>query len=450
MQLPESFYPIMRETLGADYEAYQKLLFGVPYRGLRVQERKITAEKLKAVLRVTMEKTPFCSNGYYIDHAITGLGNHPLHHGGAFYLQEPSAMSAVTAMELQNGDKVLDLCAAPGGKTTQIGEQIGDNGLLVSNEIIAARANILASNVERWGLANTIVLNEHPEKICAKFSGFFDKVLVDAPCSGEGMLRREPNAAAQWKPENRIMCAKRQLKILESAAKAVRTGGTLVYSTCTLSGEENEQVIEAFLNSHKEFVLSPISACFGRPAYRRLCNLPEIEKARRILYMDGGEGHFVAKMNKISDTGSVPVATQPENTQPVEPAFIEFWQQQFQTPLPAGRLRQMRDKIVLLPENTPDFTGLKVIKPGVWCGEIRKGRFLPHHALYMIKTAPECNAALRLYAGDKRVTDFLRGMEIPCDGKGYTAVCFEDVVIGFGKASNGVLKNHYPKGLRII
>lgn len=269
------------------------------FKGLRVNTLKIDPERFMK-FHLAAAPTPFCKEGFYIP-SEEKLGNHPLHHAGAFYLQEPSAMSAVTALDPRPGDRVLDLCAAPGGKSTQIAARLWGVGFLLSNEIVKSRANILLSNIERMGVSNAAVTNCHPDVIAEACFEAFDKVLVDAPCSGEGMIRKDSTILENWSEENVAACALRQQKILNSAARCLKPGGVLVYSTCTFSKEEDEDVIEQFLKEHSEFSLEPITERFGRPAI----GLPS---ARRILWTDGGEGHFVARLRKSSDDSKTAIS----------------------------------------------------------------------------------------------------------------------------------------------
>ena len=231
----------MQALLGDEYEQFLQYYNGDNFRGLRVNTLKCTAQQLQAALSCSLQPTPFCPDGYYLPEELTG--NHPLHHAGAFYMQEPSATSAVEMLGVQPGEQVLDLCAAPGGKSTQIAAKLQGKGLLWSNEIVKSRANILLSNIERMGVRNAVVSNCHPETLCAAMSGQFDRVLVDAPCSGEGMFRKNSDAKTEWSAEHVRSCAERQLHILNSAKTALKPGGVLVYSTCTFSREENESVI---------------------------------------------------------------------------------------------------------------------------------------------------------------------------------------------------------------
>ncbi|MBQ1507084.1 MAG: RsmB/NOP family class I SAM-dependent RNA methyltransferase, partial [Ruminococcus sp.] len=240
----DEFLLRMKSLLGDEFENFLDNYDRPVQKGIRVNTLKCSPEKLEKLLKIELTPTPFCAEGRYIPEGAEQLGNSPLHHCGAFYIQEPSASSAVELLGVEKGDFVLDLCAAPGGKSTQIGAKLGGTGLLWSNEIVKNRANILLSNIERMGISNAVVSSEHPERLCGALEGYFDKVLVDAPCSGEGMFRKNCEARREWSVEHVKSCAERQLNILNSAKHAIKDGGALVYSTCTFSREENEEVIE--------------------------------------------------------------------------------------------------------------------------------------------------------------------------------------------------------------
>ncbi len=441
MNLPERFLECMSNTLGKDYDEYIEYLEKAPYRGLRVNTLKASTEKVKNVVDFLLSKTPFCEQGYYIDNELKGVGNHPYHHAGAFYLQEPSAMSAVEALDIEKGDKVLDLCAAPGGKSTQIAAKLDGTGLLWANEYVLTRAKILYSNIERCGVKNAVVSNADSSQIAKNLQGFFDKVLVDAPCSGEGMIRREQNAVTEWKIENREMCAIRQAEILDNAAKCLKQDGVLVYSTCTLSLEENEYTVEAFLDRHSDFELVEIDKPFGRNGYTTRTRL-----TKRILFADGGEGHFVAKFRKIGFENCF--VKDFENYSDSNNIFKEFYNSVFNDS--AENLHINNDVVYLLPNFYPNTKGIRILKAGVKAGEIVKKRFVPSHELFVSKSVGDIKQVENLSLSDQRVQEFLKGLEIDCDKKGFVGVAVDGIMLGFGKASNGKLKNHYPKGLRIF
>ena len=290
--------------LGGEYEAFRAEYEKPHRRGVRLNTLKCDAETLARTLPFPLAPTPFSPLSYYAPEAVR-MASLPLYHAGAFYSQEPSASSAVTLLDPQPGEKVLDLCAAPGGKSTQIAALTGDRGLLWSNEVVRSRASALASNLERMGVKNAVVSSVYPEVLAEKLEGYFDRVLVDAPCSGEGMFRRDPQAIAEWSPAHVEACAARQLAILGSAPRCVREGGVLVYSTCTFSEEENEGVVRAFLRENPGFVLEKPDVAFGRPAYG--------VDAVRIFPMDGGEGHFAARFRRTAPNR---YATRPYDEKP--------------------------------------------------------------------------------------------------------------------------------------
>lgn len=355
-------------------------------------------------------------------------------------------MAPAALLHPQPGDRVLDLCAAPGGKSTQLADALDGSGLLVANEIHPKRAKILARNIERMGIANALVLNMHPRDLELLFAGFFDKIMVDAPCSGEGMFRKEDAAAADWSPETVAMCAHRQREILQSAAKLLRPGGVLCYSTCTFAPEEDEGVIAWFLTRHPEF--SPMAADApwfdsARPEWADPY-VPEITKGFRLWpHKLGGEGHFSILLKKsgsdhtASLSGPKPIATPPELL-----AFLDA----LNITLPAGTLAVLGSALYLLPPGCPDLKGLKVLRPGLELGTLRKNRFEPAHALalWLSSAAQTANYS----ADDPALLDYLHGQVLSGTQQGWTLVTVDNFSLGWAKGSGGQLKNHFPKGLR--
>lgn len=439
MELPAAFEKRMQEMLGAEYEAFRASYDQPHKRGVRLNTLKCDAETLAKALPFPLVQTPFSPLSYYAP-TDAKMASFPLYHAGAFYSQEPSASSAVTLLSPKAGDRVLDLCAAPGGKSTQIAALTGDCGLLWSNEVVRSRASVLASNLERMGVRSAVVSSEYPDVLAEKLAGYFDKVLVDAPCSGEGMFRRDPDAVAEWSPEHVEACASRQLAILNSAARCVQEDGVLVYSTCTFSEAENEGVVRAFLKENPGFVLEKPEVSFGRPAFG--------VDAVRIFPMDGGEGHFAARFRRIAPNSSaaLPYSYKPDKV--AEPLARALYAELFSDA--PGRFARVKDRVVLLPDELPDLSGLGVLRAGVEFGELKKNRIEPAHGVFMASHAKCCRSVLRLPHDNPAVRAFLRGEEIPAgDLRGYTAVAVDGIVTGFGKASGGVLKNKFPKGLRI-
>ncbi len=444
--LPEDFCTEIKNILKDESYLYFESFGKEPYRGISVNRLKASPEKIKELLPFKIKKSPFYRDGWYIPTDENGVGNLPVHHSGAIYIQEPSATSAVTLLDIREGEKVLDLCAAPGGKSSQIASCLNGTGLLWSNEVVRSRANILLSNFERMGIENGVVSSCRPEILCERLGGYFDKVLVDAPCSGEGMFRKNNAAVVEWSREHVISCANRQLSILCSAAECVKTNGVLVYSTCTFSYEENEGVIKRFLEKNPDFEPEDINEKFGRKT--------DITGARRITPIEGGEGHFAARLRRKNEKTAVvePYHIHQKNSKNkdlynllqkmIGSIFIET---------PDGILTVINDKAFIIPKDLPDINGLNVIRAGVFAGECKKNRIEPQHALFMSSKPEKLQRVLNLDQNDFRITQFLKGQEIDCSGEnGYTAVALDGIITGFGKCSNGKLKNKYPKGLRIL
>ena len=437
------FFDRMKSFMGDEYDRYLETVDKEPYHAIRVNTLKTSAQELLPLLPFAGEQVPFCGEGYYV--SADKLGKHPLHHAGAFYVQEPSAMSAVTALDVRPGDKVLDLCAAPGGKSTQIASALGGTGLLWANEIVRPRAHILLSNIERMGAKNAVVSNMTPEALCSALAGYFDKVLVDAPCSGEGMFRKDRDAVYEWSLEHTLSCAVRQKAILDSAVAAVRPGGVLVYSTCTFSPEENEGVVEFFLQNHPEFELVNIAAKFGEPS---------MGKARRIYPFHGGEGHFVARFKKNGGKeyrGGMYRYQEPtkDERQRIEAFLFDLLRNHS-----FRHFTVIDDRILDLPdiELLPDLSGMNILRAGVKLGDFKKDRIEPHHNLATALTPGEFKRRLLLGSGDSLTARYISGEELELDFwiNGYAAVVVDGITLGLGKAVDGRLKNKYPKGLRTL
>lgn len=444
MELSREFLREMEALLGQQYPAFLSCYEQSAYRGIRRNPLKCDEETLQKALPFPLHKTPFSPLSYYSP-AETKLGAFAAHHAGMFYAQEPSAASAVTLLDPKPGEKILDLCAAPGGKTTQIASLTGDAGLLVANEIVRNRASVLASNLERMGVRNAVVTSCRPDRLEENFAGYFDKILVDAPCSGEGMFRHDPTAVTEWTPASPEACAARQAEILDSAAKMLRPGGTMVYSTCTFSTAENEGSMDAFLARHPDFEAMPVYVSFGRPAWNG--------HAVRIWPMDGGEGHFAALLRSKEDT-ALDYSSDSKLPQ-IEPNLLKeataLWNDCFNSE-PDGNFYHLKqsDTIYVVPQSLPSFEGIPVVRYGYEFAKIVGSRLEPCHGAFLCRKAGECRSIVNFDADDPTLSAYLRGEEIPCDPflRGYTAVCVCGVPLGFGKASNGRLKNKYPKGLR--
>lgn len=456
MHLPPKFEERMRLLLQDEYDAFMKG-YDLPLRrGLRINSAKIDIDNFFKVFPHPLEGAPFSEECFYLD-SPHKAGSDPLHHAGAYYMQEPSASSAVSILDPQPGEWILDLCAAPGGKSTQIAARIGENGLLWSNEYVASRAKILQQNLERCGVRNAIISNRDTAPLCQHLEGMFDAVLVDAPCSGEGMFRKEPQALTEWSENNILLCATRQQEILNNAAKAVKPGGRLVYSTCTFAPEENECVVAAFLNAHPDFTLLPIDVKWGRPGFNAervqpfatdLVTEENLSYCRRIFPQHGGEGHFIALLQRDGDfTASHYSSYTPPAKDPYREEAAALYADCF-TDTPEGEFVTFGDQVRLLPCSMPDCKGFG--SAGVAVASVCKNRLEPCHSIFIASRSEHCRRALHFNGHDPLLIAFLHGEEIPCDEKGWTAVCVNGCVVGFGKASGGKLKNRYPKGLRLL
>lgn len=443
MNLPERFCLRMKEMLGTEYDSFLEACEQSPvFTGLRINTTKQNAKERVFETFGNMEAVPWCNEGFYADKSKIS-GNHPYHMSGLFYFQEPSAMVAVSALPIDEGDFVLDLCAAPGGKSTQAGAKLNNTGLLISNEIIKKRSEILSENIERFGFKNTIVTNESPQKLAEKYSEFFDKIIVDAPCSGEGMFRKEPQAVTEWSVEHVESCALRQRNILDCAVKLLKKGGMLIYSTCTFSIEENEENARYLINEHgltlQEIKLDGISQGIDMPEAGRL--FPHIQQ---------GEGHFAVLFKKeYGSENAEPMKKRGQNAdiKAAEKLYREF-ENKFLNIRMNGEFYLFGEKLYLMPFAV-DIDKIKVVRLGLLLGECKKNRFEPSHALALALTAQDFKNTINLSHDDKILTQYLTGNVIQCDKNGYTAVLADGFPVGWGKASQGMLKNHYPKYLRL-
>lgn len=380
---------------------------------------------------------PWAENGYYL-HFSSLAGSQPAHEAGAYYLQEPSAMAAAAALHPLPGEKVLDLCAAPGGKSTQLGAYLQGMGTLICNEPVPGRAQILSRNVERMGITNAVVISALPEELSPRWPGWFDKILVDAPCSGEGMFRKHPESRLEWHAASPEGCAQRQGHILSHAAKMLRPGGLLAYSTCTFNPIENEGMVQGFLLAHPEFSLRPFS----------LPGLGACDGMMRLWpHLIRGEGHFVALMEKAADAPGPKKERNPQTgiTAPGkgERALAQdFLQAHFDASLAPNAL--FAGRLTMAPE-TPDLRGVKVLRLGLHLGEIKGKVFAPDHALSL---ALPCKRQLDV--DEEAARAYQNGQVLPCpeEQKGWITPVYQGLQLGWGKASQGQIKNHYPKGLR--
>ena len=427
--LPEEFLRRMQNQLGEEYPDFLKSLERPRAVALRMNPLKGEAPQLPFV----GQPVPWEPEGYYYD-PDSRPGLHVFHEAGVYYLQEASAMAPVALLDPQPGEFVCDLCAAPGGKTTQIAGRMAGEGFLLCNEVNSKRAKILSRNIERMGVANALVTNEHPGELARRFAGMFDRVLIDAPCSGEGMFRKEEAAVTDWSQETVEMCARRQAEILHSGAQLVRPGGRLVYSTCTFAPEEDELAVAAFLESHPDFVPEPVETPWFVPG--------ENGSHRMWPHKLLGEGHFAAVLHRC---GQEQRQEQPGSGGKLPPEWSAF-AKELDITLPVGRPLQFGQSLYWVPEGMPELNRLKVERPGLELGIVKKGRFEPAHALAL--WLKHCAREISFQPDSPEMKGYLHGEVIPCDEKGWCLVKAGGYSIGWGKGDGRVLKNHYPKGLR--
>lgn len=477
MNLPIEFEKKMKAFLGDEWDDFLYSYDNNRFQALRFNTLKVQSQeermRILKVLGISSDKrVSWANEAYYFDENVRP-GKHPYHEMGLYYIQEPSAMSAAALLAPKPGMRVLDLCAAPGGKSTQLATYLGDRGLLVSNEINTQRSRILSQNIERMGIKNAIVTNEDSFVLASHFPGFFNAIQVDAPCSGEGMFRKLPEAIEQWSMENVAICATRQKEILDNAAVMLKPGGVIVYSTCTFSKEENEDVIEYFLERHPDFTLE--------------------EMERFWPHKVDGEGHFVAKLvrrggvnelgadydvcedscNKVEDTGlkadrktkknknsknrkneTKPALTK-ENMKLLSAFLDETISEDVAAWIKNSRLVMFGEQLYRLPDMEVDIKGLKVQRAGLHIGEFKKQRFEPSHSLALALKLNDAKNLVKLTWDDPQTIGFFNGQSVVLSDeqaveckKGWALVCVDGYTAGWGKVNGTQVKNHYPKGLR--
>ena len=431
--LPEKFIENMKKQLPEnEWKAFFACYEKPPFKGVRLNPLRGDVTAMKTVLPFLGAPVAWEENGYYTD--VEKVGASPYHFAGVVYSQEPSAMCAAPLLDVQAGERVLDLCSAPGGKGTQLACKMDGKGVIVLNEPISSRAKILSQNVERLGIKNAVVTSEYPQALAKRFAGYFEKIMVDAPCSGEGMFRKNAEEAlSEWSEENIALCAARQKEILDCAAEMLALGGRLAYSTCTFAVAEDEEQVAAFLTAHPEMRL--------------------IRQEKLYPHKVDGEGHFAALFEKVARVGEWDCRIKPAKASVTgggERAYRDFEKAFFKNRF-AFRVYEKDGVLYELPEDVFDWKGLQVLRVGVRLGEVKNGRFEPCHALAMCTKTDECKNVLDLSAGDARVEKYLRGGTLDCDlPNGWCLVCIDGYPLGLGKAVGGTLKNHLPKGLRKV
>ncbi len=440
--MKQEFLDRMKELLQEEYPQFERSLQEELCRGVRINPLKIREEDFLSLFPYEVKHTSFCREGFYLSQTAAQVGNHPLHLAGAIYLQEPSASAPVEVLGVEQGDFVLDLCAAPGGKSTQLAAKLANSGTLIANEYDPKRARILLSNMERMGFGEVIITNAHPSQLEKQWEGWFDKILVDAPCSGEGMMKKHDAAAEEWSQAHVCACGDRQVQILHSAFAMLKESGILVYSTCTYAKEENEMVVSRILKERDDIEQMDLPVSFGRCGYA--CTGMDHTKVRRIFPMDGGEGHFIAKFQKkkAGKTARQKMKKPAQLSKEQRRQIAAIWKEK------EGYYDIVQDKLYFRFQPFVEMGAIHVLRQGILCGSFVKNRFEPHQHLF-VSTA-FFDSFLQVYACDEEQwVQFQRGEELSVRGyHGYVAIAWHSLIVGFGKGDGTVIKNKYPKGLR--
>lgn len=488
VKLPELFEDRMKKLLKEEYEDYLACFEERHYGGLRVNTLKVTPNEYESLSPIELKRVPFIKNGYYYNENEQPA-KHPYYYAGLYYLQEPSAMTPASLLPVKPGDKVLDLCAAPGGKSTELAAKLQGKGLLIANDISNSRAKALLKNIELFGIRNAVVISEAPEKLVDTFSGYFDKILIDAPCSGEGMFRKSPAMVKNWEEYGVDYYSNLQKEIIQSAIAMLKPGGYLLFSTCTFSPEENEGVMKFLLDEAPEMELVPAipEPFFKKEAFDKLTDedkerLEQMKEDTLVSYAgfdfgkpswveDGseelihalrlwphhivGEGHFVALLHKrqeaTEDTCKTYEASEREKKLISEEAKEFLSHISFEIDM--KRIMVRDDRLYLLPEGIVDIKGLRILRSGLLLGEMKKNRFEPSQPLANALSMEEYDNVYNMSVEDGDVIRYLKCESIelkkPCKD-GWVLMCVDGHPLGFGKYSKGNFKNKYFPGWRFM
>lgn len=453
MDLPIKYTEKMKNLLGKDFDAYIKSFEDKNYQGLRANTLKITPDKLKDLLDFNLSPIPWCNTGFYYEDERPAKS--PYYNAGLFYIQEPSAMSTGAMLPIEKGDKVLDMCAAPGGKSTQIAGKLNGTGVLVTNDISATRCKALLKNIELNGVYNAIVTNETPKNLAKKFKGYFNKIIVDAPCSGEGMFRKDKESIKSWETHKTEFCCTLQREILYYAKDMLDNGGIIAYSTCTFAPEENEQMMNEFLSQNEDFELIDFDKSSGFENGRKEWIASDIivdgiEKTGRLMpYKVNGEGHFLALLRKKGTPKNQDVCKIKDINKKELSDMENFFKENLNIPM-YNNIEIHKTSVFSIP-NGIDLSGLRVVRSGFYLGEIKTKRFEPSQAFAMGLKMEDAKNTISFNIDDENLTRYLKGESFTVDTNkdGWHLVCIDKYPIGWGKVQKGRLKNKYLSGWRI-
>lgn len=457
-KLPVEFEKKMREMLGADFENYVASFEQDAHQGLRVNTAKISVEDFLKISPYELKPVPWCANGFYYE-KNEKPAKHPYYFAGLYYIQEPSAMTTASLLPIEEGDVVLDLCAAPGGKSTELAAKLNGTGLLVTNDISNSRAKALLKNIEVFGVGNALVTSEPPNVLAKRFPAFFDKILIDAPCSGEGMFRKQNNMTKAWEQNGVDLFVGLQRSILKEAVTMLKPGGKIIYSTCTFSKEENEQSIEYLLSldASLHLVELPLIEGFdqGHPEWGLTGNC-ELTKCRRLWpHRIEGEGHFVAMVEKDVNAGGLVGDSEYVFSKEKLSTEAEAFIRALDYPFDPNRIEVQKERVFYIPEKMPFVKGLRILRCGLYMGDMKKNRFEPSQSLAMFLKEQQFNNTVKFSVDDDRVIKYLKGETIVLSSEeeenvkdGICLICVDCYPLGFGKINRGTIKNKYLPGWR--
>ncbi len=458
MRLPKQFEEKMKDLLKEEFDEYIACYEEPRYYGLRVNTGKISTEEFEKICPFEIRPIPWIENGYYYDGDVVAPSKHPYYFAGLYYLQEPSAMTPANRLPIEPGDKVLDVCAAPGGKATELGAKLRGEGVLVANDISNSRAKGLLKNIEVFGIGNVLVVSEEPGKLEDYFPEYFDKILIDAPCSGEGMFRKDKKMVKAWEEHGPEFFCNIQKSIVLQAARMLKPGGMMLYSTCTFDGRENEGMIEHLISNYPEFQIMEMKSYDGF-----VKGMPELtvtkdesfKKTVRIFpHKMQGEGHFLALLQKGEKVSNAELSDAKKGRKKL-PEDLENFLKDIDWTFDTSRFDIHGERVYYMPENIPDVKGVRFLRTGLLLGELKKNRFEPSQALAMCLKKEEYKKILDFSVEDERITRYLKGETLDVDdkvsskAKGWYLVCVDGYPLGFGKLGNGTLKNKYLPGWRL-
>ena len=460
MSLPTAFEEKMKRLIGDEYSEYLKCFDEPRHYGLRVNTAKISTEDFLKIAPWPLEPVPWIHNGFYYDGETCHPARHPYYFAGLYYLQEPSAMTPADRLPILPGDRVLDVCAAPGGKATELGARLNGTGILAANDLSSSRAKGLLKNIELMGIGNVLILSEEPGKLIPYFREYFDKILIDAPCSGEGMFRKDKKMIRAWEEHGPEYFSKIQKSIITQAAEMLKPGGMMLYSTCTFSPEENEQTIEYLLETHPEFDLCEMEGYEGFSSGMPETTASRDERLSRTVrifpYRMKGEGHYLALLKKGGDevTHTCDALRSASPRKNILPGELDDFLRDIKREFDPSRIDIRGDKVYYMPEGLPALNGVRFIRTGLLMGELKKKRFEPSQALAMNLKKEEYARTIDLSAKDERVIRYLKGETLDVEDlvsskeKGWYLVCVDGYPLGFGKLARQMLKNKYLPGWR--